>query len=273
MSLPCLPPRPPPSSPGHPRESAPTSPVNSRRAATASRWSPVARTSCASSPPNSAPKSRRSHRLRRRRPRRPRGPVRRGRKARPHRRHPGQQRRHRRRRLGRRGPGGRRDRPGSGQHRGRHRPDLPCRPADGAAWSRGDPQRRFDGGLSPLSRPGRLCATKAFVRTFTAGLRGELAGTGVTAAVCTPGRYAPNSSARQAWTNTNSPRLSRSSCGCRRGRSPRWASTPSTSDRGDVIAGVQNVISTRLFQLLPPKVLLPLLASQHPALKRDKSRR
>jgi hypothetical protein len=44
-------------------------------------------------------------------------------------------------------------------------------------------------------------------------------------------------------------------------------------DRGDVIAGLQNVISTRMFQALPHRVLLPLLAGQHPALKRDISRR
>jgi short-subunit dehydrogenase len=41
-------------------------------------------------------------------------------------------------------------------------------------------------------------------------------------------------------------------------------------DRGDVIAGVQNVISTRVMRALPRSVLLKVLVSQHPALRRDR---
>jgi short-subunit dehydrogenase len=42
-------------------------------------------------------------------------------------------------------------------------------------------------------------------------------------------------------------------------------------DRGTVIAGLPNQLSTRVFQFLPRRLLLPLLASQHPGLKRDRS--
>ena len=42
-------------------------------------------------------------------------------------------------------------------------------------------------------------------------------------------------------------------------------------DRGTVIAGLPNQISTRLFQFMPRRLLLPLLANQHPALRRDRS--
>jgi len=41
-------------------------------------------------------------------------------------------------------------------------------------------------------------------------------------------------------------------------------------DRGTVIAGLQNKVSTRLMQMLPRAVLLRLLAGQHPALRRDR---
>ena len=42
-------------------------------------------------------------------------------------------------------------------------------------------------------------------------------------------------------------------------------------DRGTVIAGLPNQISTRLFQFMPRRLLLPLLAKQHPGLRRDRS--
>ncbi len=40
-------------------------------------------------------------------------------------------------------------------------------------------------------------------------------------------------------------------------------------DRGSVIPpGLASQVSTRIFQLLPQRVLLPLLVKQHPALRR-----
>jgi hypothetical protein len=42
-------------------------------------------------------------------------------------------------------------------------------------------------------------------------------------------------------------------------------------DRGDVIAGMRNVLSTRLVQAIPRPLLLKVLASQHPGLRRDRS--
>jgi short-subunit dehydrogenase len=127
--------------------------------------------------------------------------------------------------------------------------------------------------FQPFPGQAGYAATKAFVRTFTAGLRGELAGTGVTAAVLHPG---PVRTEFLSAAGMDEDEFAKAF--------PKFLWMPSRTvakigidaldgDRGDVIAGVQNVISTRIFQLLPRKVLLPLLASQHPALKRDKSRR
>jgi hypothetical protein len=40
-------------------------------------------------------------------------------------------------------------------------------------------------------------------------------------------------------------------------------------DRGAVIPGLQNEIPARLFELMPRRLLLPLLTSRHPALRRS----
>jgi short-subunit dehydrogenase len=42
------------------------------------------------------------------------------------------------------------------------------------------------------------------------------------------------------------------------------------NDRGSVIAGKRNVLSTRFMQALPRRVLLSTLAKQHPGLRRDR---
>jgi len=41
-------------------------------------------------------------------------------------------------------------------------------------------------------------------------------------------------------------------------------------DRGTVIAGLRNVVSTRFMQALPRPILLKTLARQHPGLRRDR---
>lgn len=128
-------------------------------------------------------------------------------------------------------------------------------------------------GFQPFPGQAGYAGTKAFVKTFTAGLRAELAGTGVTAAVLHPGPVRTEFLSAAGMDEREFADAF-----------PKFLWMPSRtvakigidaldSDAGEVIAGIQNVISTRLFQLLPNKVLLPLLASQHPALKRDKSRR
>jgi short-subunit dehydrogenase len=128
-------------------------------------------------------------------------------------------------------------------------------------------------GFQPFPGQAGYAATKAFVRTFTAGLRGELAGTGVTAAVLHPGPVRTEFLTAAGMDEREFADAF-----------PKFMWMPSRTvakigidalagDRGDVIAGIQNVISTRIFQALPHRVLLPLLTKSHPALKRDASRR
>lgn len=121
--------------------------------------------------------------------------------------------------------------------------------------------------------PGQACyaATKAFVRTYTEGLRGELAGTGVTVAVLNPGPVRTEflTSAgmdERAFADAFPKILWKPS------REVARAGVDALDrDRGTVIAGLPSQLSTRLFQFMPRRVLLPLLKNQHPALRRDRS--
>jgi uncharacterized protein len=122
--------------------------------------------------------------------------------------------------------------------------------------------------------PGQVgyAATKAFVRTYTEGLRGELAGTGVTVALLVPGpvrtEFLKNAGMDERAFADAFPKF-------------LWMASRAVArtgvdalegDRGTVIAGLPSRISARLFQFMPRRLLLPLLASQHPGLKRDLGR-
>ncbi len=121
--------------------------------------------------------------------------------------------------------------------------------------------------------PGQLgyAATKAFVKSYTEGLRAELAGTGVTVALLVPGpvrtEFLKNAGMDERAFADAFPKF-------------LWMSSREVArtgvdaldkDRGTVIAGLPSQLSTRLFQFMPRRLLMPLLKSQHPGLKRDRS--
>ncbi|BBZ37261.1 SDR family NAD(P)-dependent oxidoreductase [Mycobacterium conspicuum] len=123
--------------------------------------------------------------------------------------------------------------------------------------------------------PGQVgyAATKAFVKTYTEGLRGELAGTGVTVALLNPGpvrteflksagmdeREFADAFPKFLWMPSR--------------QVARAGVDALEHDRGNVIPGLPSQISTRLFQFMPRRLLLPLLKNQHPGLRRDASAR
>jgi uncharacterized protein len=121
--------------------------------------------------------------------------------------------------------------------------------------------------------PGQVgyAATKAFVITYTEGLRGELAGTGVSVALLNPGPVRTEFLQKAGMDERTFADAF-----------PKFLWKPARdvarsgldaldNDRGSVIPGLPSQISTRLFQFMPRRLLLPLLKAQHPGLKRDRS--
>ena len=119
----------------------------------------------------------------------------------------------------------------------------------------------------PFPGQAGYAATKAFVRSYTEGLRAELAGTGITVATLNPGPVRTEF-LQQAGMDEKTFAAA----------FPKFLWMPARDvakvgidalehDRGDVIAGLPSQLSTRLFQLIPHRLLMPLLAKQHPALR------
>ena len=123
-------------------------------------------------------------------------------------------------------------------------------------------------GFHPFPGQAGYAATKAFVRAYTEGLRAELAGSGVTVATLQPrpgahrvpavGRHGREDLRRRV------PEVHVDAVARRReGRHRRARARSRRRDRR--VCRVE--LSTRLFQLIPRRLLMPLLAKQHPALR------
>jgi len=128
-------------------------------------------------------------------------------------------------------------------------------------------------GFHPFPGQAGYAATKAFVRSYTEGLRVELAGTGVTVATLNPGPVRTEFLASAGMDERTFAAAF-----------PKFLWMPARDvarvgidalhhDRGEVIAGRPSQISTRLTQIMPRRLLLTMLAKAHPALKRDRSAR
>ena len=124
-------------------------------------------------------------------------------------------------------------------------------------------------GYHPFPGQAGYAGTKAFVRAYTDGLRGELAGTGVTVTALHPGPV------RTEFLETAGMDERTFAAAF-----PKFLWIPSRQvaktgidaldhDRGSVIPGLQNSIPAKLFELMPRRLLLPLLSSQHPALHKS----
>jgi len=128
-------------------------------------------------------------------------------------------------------------------------------------------------GLYPFPGQTGYAGTKAFVISYTAGLRTELAGTGVTVATLIPGpvrtEFLQNAGMDEKTFAAAFPKF-------------LWRSSRDVAsigvealdgDRGSVIPGLPNRVIAGVAKRMPNRILLPLLAKQHPALRRDRTPR
>ncbi|MCV7421154.1 SDR family oxidoreductase [Mycobacterium yunnanensis] len=126
-------------------------------------------------------------------------------------------------------------------------------------------------GFQPFPGQAVYAATKAFVISYTEALRTELAGTGVTVATLNPGPVRTEF-LQVAGVDENAFAAAFPKFMWEESRDvARIGVDALEHDRGNVIAGLPSTLSTRLFQLIPNRFLLPLLAKQHPALRNGKS--
>jgi short-subunit dehydrogenase len=128
-------------------------------------------------------------------------------------------------------------------------------------------------GYHPFPGQAGYAATKAFVLSYTEGVRAELAGSGVTVATLSPGPVRTEFLQSAGMDEREFAEAF-----------PKFMWMPSRdvartgvealeSDRGTVIAGLPSRLSTELLKRLPRRLLLPVLAKQHPGLRRDRASR
>lgn len=123
-------------------------------------------------------------------------------------------------------------------------------------------------GFQPFPGQAGYAATKAFVISYTEGLRAELTGTGVTVATLNPGPVRTEFLESAGMDERTFAKAFPKFMWMPARKVAKVGVDALEHDRGNVIAGLPSTVSTRLFQLIPNRFLLPLLAKQHPALRR-----
>ena len=122
-------------------------------------------------------------------------------------------------------------------------------------------------GFQPFPGQAAYGATKAFVRSYTEALRVELADSGVTVATLNPGPVRTGFLEAAGMDESTFAEAFPKFMWMESRDVAKVGIDALEHDRGDVIAGLPSRISTRLFGLIPHRVLLPVLAKQHPALR------
>lgn len=123
--------------------------------------------------------------------------------------------------------------------------------------------------FQPLPGQAAYAACKAFVLSYTEALRAELHRTGVSVTALCPGPVATNFVETAGFTDAEATQAMPSIMWIDAADVAKAAIDGLDKGRRVVIPGVANKLSARSAPLVPRKVLLSVLAKNHPALHRD----
>jgi uncharacterized protein len=124
------------------------------------------------------------------------------------------------------------------------------------------------GAFGPLPGQASYGAAKAFVLSYTSALREELRGTGVTAATLCPGPVHTAFGDKAGIAKADAESALPSFLWMTADDVAKAAIDGLTSGKAVIVPGLPNRIASTLYQLAPRRLLLPLLARGHPALKK-----
>ena len=121
--------------------------------------------------------------------------------------------------------------------------------------------------FQPLPGQAGYAASKSFVLSYTQAIGAELKGTGVSATVLCPGPVATGFGAAAGFSDEDAEAALPKFMWLEAEEVARQAVDGVAAGRTVVIPGVANRVGARFAYLAPRRLLLPVLARQHPALK------
>ncbi|SOJ52646.1 Serine 3-dehydrogenase [Mycobacterium simulans] len=122
--------------------------------------------------------------------------------------------------------------------------------------------------LGPLPGQAAYAAAKAFVLSYTHGLRGELRGTGVVATALCPGPVDTGFGDAAGFTKEEADAALPRAMWVPADKVAKAGIDGLAAGKSVVVPGGVNRVSAPLFRVAPPGLMLPLLTRNHPAMKR-----
>lgn len=123
------------------------------------------------------------------------------------------------------------------------------------------------GAFGPLPGQAAYGAAKAFVLSYTQALGQELSGTGVVAATLCPGPVKTGFGAAAGISDADAEASLPKAMWVEADEVARIAVDGLAAGKTVIVPGVFNRVGAAAYQMLPRKLLLPILAKSHPALK------
>ncbi|MCV7075756.1 SDR family NAD(P)-dependent oxidoreductase [Mycobacterium szulgai] len=122
--------------------------------------------------------------------------------------------------------------------------------------------------FGPLPGQAAYGAAKAFVLSYTHSLRGELRGTGVSATALCPGPVDTGFGEAAGFSKEEADAALPKIMWLPADKVAQAGIDGLAAGKAVVVPGLANRISSSLFRVAPPELMLPFLARNHPALKR-----